>query len=442
MTILRHILCVSVLAAACGIVQAESAESITGRMCAEYEQIIRNRLWDKDGVMICYFDIKTMKPFEQAYFEKQSTSVIWQNRADFFVYEDSFCIMGIYLDMLKSRYDVTKDSKAVSEMERICRLFVDTFEDSQKIERGFHKRLYGGIGANRPWEEPLGTDQHVYVLPGCWKVYNLLSPELRNKVKHMTTESLLWYMRKGYRYIYNNYIYHEIEPVPDTMKSKMQACFEGPHALSYYLPALLWCHELTGEKRYIDDYNWMMDRYVRKASAEMHERQFNRWAGLFMAYQLAPEKDKQTWAGIVDELMIPYMTVMKRIAENNGIGPQFEKWLNPQWDAVKADTLPRTIREMVRENPDTTITDYLRYCPLMQVRDMLDYARMRPGKADIGSLKQILLCAGTPSHFAMYYDPSFSIMPENLDYYARWGMGHSYVAWVASYYRLKSMNEF
>jgi hypothetical protein len=316
------------------------------------------------------------------------------------------------------------------------------YKESQSIEPGFWRRLYGGIGAKRPWEEPLGTDQQYAILYGTWRVYDLLPEKLQADVKKATIGSLRWYMRQGYSYLYTNQIYHSIEPVPKHLQSKMTADFCGPHALSYYIPALLWCHKLTGQQRFIDDYNWMLERYIRNADAKTHEKQFSRWMGLYMAYELAPQKDKALFDGIMQELLPKYMLVMERIAKNRGIGPGFEKWLQPDWSSVTEPNIPHRPDE---DYDDVSVYSEpfqkLRYVPLCQVRDMLIYANYHPENVNLNVLRSILLYADTPAHFTIYYDPTDTIMPKPLEHLSRWMHTWSYVGWIGSYWKLRLLEK-
>lgn len=429
-----------VFAPAESIFGLSNADAQLSGMCRDYQAYIRDKCFDRDGVMIVAVDRQTFEPFTQAFWDTQKGVEVWHGRADYVQYEDSWAAMGFYLDMLRDRYAVTQAPEDLAEIERIARLCVQVFEDSQRVERGFWKRLYGGLGAKRPWEEPLGTDQHFAIVHGLWRVYDVLPESLREKVKHAVVESLLWYMRQGYRYLYVNALYHNIEPVPAHLRGKMAADFCGPHALSYYIPALLWCHELTRQKRFIDDYHWMIERYVKHATPQEHEQQFSRWVGLFMAYELAPAEDKQLFDSIMQELMPKYMDVMVRIAENNGIGPSFERWLEPDWSAVMEPNIPHRRPEAYEDvNIYSEPFAKLRYAPLTQVKDMLIYAGYHPECVDREALKRILLEADSPSHFVMYYDPTDAIMPEPLKHLSRWMHTWSYVSWAGAYWKLRLM---
>ena len=408
-------------------------------LCSQYQNYLEKYLFDVSGVPLCTLDRITNKIFDQEYYETQAylNCELFQGRADYAAYEDSWANVGMYMTALVNRYTISKETKSLDEINRMAELIVRVFDESQSIEPGFHKRLYGGIGALRKWEEPLGTDQHVFVLHGSWSCYDLLDEKMQEKIKRVTTESLLWYMRKGYRYNYRRAVLHGLEAEPGHPN-----VYAGLHALSYYIPALLWSYELTGEKRFIDDYEWLMDRYIRSADLHTHERAWVRWRGLFMASELAPEKDKKFFNQIIDNLMSRYMTVMERIADNNGIGPQYHAWLEPDWNSVMNPEV-----EQFKPDMDGSPTEHYRlgklsrYCPLVQVSDMLRYAKHFPENAELDVFMRILLAAKTPSHFCMYYDPTDSIMPKQLEYWSRSVKTHSYINWLDAYYQLRILRE-
>lgn len=407
------------------------------RMSAEYIRLYPDHFMDRDGLIYSCVDRTTMRPFTQEFYETQvwSPHAIHENRADFLAYEDTMNNMGVYLDMLKYAYLGTGDAYYLDEIHRVCRLLVRIFDKSQSIEPGFFKRPYGGLGAVRQRQEPLGTDQAYAILAGTREVYDLLEPDLQAEVKRMTVDSLLWYARQGYRYVYYHIHYHAIEAGPFD-----KGTFGGRHALSYYVPALLWCYEITGERRFIDDYHWMFDRYIRDRDLSENARAFSRWWGLLVTSELAPEEHQPFFRDLTEQMMSRYLVVLDRLAEHNSVGPGYTSWLEPDWSFVfNPPDLPDLDKEGTLRQRGDMLRSWIRYAPLMQIRDIVHYAGQRPGAVNLDTVKRVLVQADTPYHFCYYYDPTESVLPPKMRFYDRYMVPHSYSGWLGAYWRMRHM---
>lgn len=218
---------------------------------AEAEKYIHEHLFDPDGFMYSYVDVRTGKPFEESYVahfkELERNAKKWSehNRANrdpvtYWSYEDTIATAGYYMEGLILKYEVTGDEKALNEAFQIWDRYRHVYYASQIFGIGSFLRPYGGqtggFAGMQRWMEPLGTDQAGPLLCGQYAVWKHAEGARKQELADIMVRTLTWYEQQGFRYLYYKTYIHPWNP--------------GDHAGSYYLPAIAFAAKVTGDPKW------------------------------------------------------------------------------------------------------------------------------------------------------------------------------------------------
>ena len=221
------------------------------------DRYINEHLFDPDGLMYSYIDVRTGKPFEEGYAVRSarraevrteagrdgSWSVNERANSDprtYWSYEDTVVTAGCYIEALVLEYGLTGDSKSLEQAFRIWDTYKQVYYASQVYGIGSFLRPYGGRaggfeGMGR-WMEPLGTDQAGTLLRGQYALWKHAEGEDRKELADIIVKTLTWYEQQNFRYVW--------------YKSLIHTWDGAAHAGSYYLPAIAFAAKVTGEEKW------------------------------------------------------------------------------------------------------------------------------------------------------------------------------------------------
>jgi hypothetical protein len=225
----------------------------------QVERYINEHLFDPDGLMYSYVDVRTGKPFEEDYAVRSASraelkgnvrssrgkpwSIHHYANSDpvtYWSYEDTISTAGYYIEALVLKYEVTGDSKALEQAFTIWNTYKQVYYASQVYGIGSFLRPYGGrVGGfegMRRWMEPLGTDQAICLLCGQYALWKHAKGEEKKELADIIIKTLSWYEQQDFRYLYYKSLIHTWE--------------KGRHAGGYYLPAIAFAAQVTGEKKW------------------------------------------------------------------------------------------------------------------------------------------------------------------------------------------------
>ncbi|MBI4026777.1 MAG: hypothetical protein HY360_17470, partial [Verrucomicrobia bacterium] len=244
-------------------------------MSIQFDSLIAARDWlqdllrrdgpffDADGVLRGAINVRTLQPFTAEWARTQTQprqggapEPLAIDYVAAHTYEDSWDAMGNYLEYLVARHNVTREEELVHEMRRIVKMATDVYrednpddnEPAYLAKRGFFRRLYAGRHGQWPYPEILGTDQMAPLQFGLLQARDFLDSTAQRELDTVLVGALGWYLTRNFAYLYRGTAIHNIEG--------------GPHALSYYLPALVWAHRVTGNPKYLKAFHRMHEDYL------------------------------------------------------------------------------------------------------------------------------------------------------------------------------------
>jgi len=220
---------------------------------------IEEHLFDRDGFMYSYVDVRTGRPFDGEY------ALAGRNRRDagadtpwsielrpdvdpvtYWSYEDSVLTAGLYMDALVLEHELTGDAAALERAREIWRTYREVCYASQVHGEGAFLRPYGGrAGGFRglaEWAEPLGTDQASPFLSAQYALWRHAGDADREEIARLIVGALGWYERQGFRYLYYKSLIHGWDADPP---------YGTPHAGSYYFPACAFAYRATGDEKWL-----------------------------------------------------------------------------------------------------------------------------------------------------------------------------------------------
>jgi hypothetical protein len=224
-----------------------------GETISAVEAYIReNEFWDPFGVMYAYIDRFTGKPFERDFI----TPIKVPRRADidpwsYWAYEDTVETTGAYIYGLVSKYRVTGDLACLELAQAAWRSLRNIYYASQVYGIGSFLRPYGGFENMGKWTEPLGTDQASPMFGGLYFYMKYADKQTREEISDVLLKSITWYEQQGFRYLYYKNFIHEWAPLHQ-------------HAAAYYLPAIAWAAEVTGDERWRSHLDAGFERFNRQ----------------------------------------------------------------------------------------------------------------------------------------------------------------------------------
>lgn len=218
---------------------------------AQAERYINEHLFDPDGLMYSYIDVRTGKPFQEDYVahfkENVRLAKSWSanHRTDsdpvtYWSYEDTIITAGAYMQALVLKHEVTGDATALEQAFKIWDTHRHVYYVSQVYGIGSFLRPYGGFaggfaGMNR-WMEPLGTDQASVLLCGQYALWKHATGDQKRELSDIIIKTLSWYEQQDFAYVW--------------YKSFIHDWGKGGHAGSYYFPAIAFAAKVTGEEKW------------------------------------------------------------------------------------------------------------------------------------------------------------------------------------------------
>jgi len=414
--------------------------------------------FDKDGVLRCAINARTLKPFTADWAKTQKQPKPPEPYGiDYLAgvnYEDTWDTTGNYLTYLAARYEVTAEKHLIDEMARMVTMAIEVYREDNPpgmpewlAAKGFFRRLYGGRYGKWPHPEILGTDQMAPLMFGLLQTKPYLNEDTRKELDEVLTGILGWYMRRNFAYLYRGRTIHNIEG--------------GSHALSYYIPALLHAYKATGEAKYLKKYERLHEDYMYNPEFYLSTYEMPyiqsfpapedrmmwlhaalRWcAWVPWLYMNAPNKSYYEF--LFDEF-VEWNTRLLKNTLPEGLGHDYDNL---------APTTRRYPREWLKKLPeisedsdshdgfDYNYISYGRMPPLRKVREHTYFAIVQPEKVDITPVAEILRRCNTPDHFTYFYDPDDELP---VKYQIRSYVLHAQfvTAWLTAYWRLKKSDVF
>ena len=210
-----------------------------GRIAGELDSYIDSTgFWDPSGLMYAYIDVSTGRPFEPEFI----TNTKVPRRADvdpwaWWTYEDTVESTGVYIDGLIRKYRVTGDAACLDRARSAWESLRNIYYASQVYGIGSFLRPYGGFEGMGRFVEPLGTDQASPMFSGLYFYMRYADDQTRAEIADIMLKTLTWYEQQGFKYFYYKNFIHHWEPATQ-------------HAAAYYLPAIAWAAQVTGEDRW------------------------------------------------------------------------------------------------------------------------------------------------------------------------------------------------
>lgn len=215
---------------------------------------IEAKLFDAQGIMYSGVDAMTGEPLARDFI----TPMKVPRRADidpwaYWTYEDSIMGMGQYIDALVLEHEVTGAAAALERCASLWRVVRNVFSASQVHGIGSFLRPYGGYVQMHDFLEPLGTDQAGPLFHGLYRYLPHADALTRRRIEDVLLKTLGWYEQQGFEYFYYKFMIHSWEPG------------EGPviHNASYYLPAIAWAAQRTGDAKWRDHLDERVARFTR-----------------------------------------------------------------------------------------------------------------------------------------------------------------------------------
>lgn len=217
------------------------------------EQYAATHLFDESGLMMSTIDSQTGCPFERDFITEEKVP----RRAMFdpwswWTYEDSVMTAGHYIDGLVMKYEMTGNENALQRAKEVWSVYLDVSYQSQAYGGvGCFLRPYGGFDEMEKFGEPLGTDQAAPLFHGVYKLMNHVDGEEREEMSRIMINMLKWYADQGYAYRYYKFQQHYWQPPGHH------------HASSFYLPAIAFAAQETGEKRWQKELEFYLNRQLQ-----------------------------------------------------------------------------------------------------------------------------------------------------------------------------------
>jgi len=397
------------------------------------EAYIATNLFDPVGLMYSGIDSHTNKPFARDFITPRKVP----RRAAFdpwsyWTYEDSVMSMGLYLDGLVLQYEVTDDAACLQRAQRLWTVIERVYSASQVYGIGSFLRPYGGFLTMGQFMEPLGTDQASPLFSGLYRYLPHLHGDHAADVRRVMLDTLKWYERQGFKYLYYKAFIH------GSMRS---TC----HSNSYFLPAVAWAAAVEPDDprwgRYLDlRLGLYADGSAKLQPAAGHPT-FNWGSDLGIL--------RQTLGSRFDEVFTPALLAEAYAALNDILAgyeqPGFFKRFCPE--SADPDFRPSV-------DPDFDPEDVVRHLghayyatrhhgrslPRHEHHLLLALASVghRPGETLSRAAELLALRSRVPEDFTDWIAEDYEKLPETVHIYAR-SVGVTMVGWWHDYWLLRSL---
>lgn len=412
------------------------------QLCINFEDYLYKHFFDEDGILLSYIDKKTGKPFD---FEYINTQKLWkipcERLEEYHAYEDSMMNYGFYLTYLYEKYNATGDCKVLEQMKQTMEMIFKIYEISQQIENGFFGRPYGGLNRIVHNKEPLGTDQIAPLLSGVGLYRNIASDIEKRKIDQMVVDSLEWYRKQGYQYLWYKFFIHKY-----TDKNMS-------HALNFYLPCAYWAYNFTGDIKYYEDYKKFYEYIFYNLSK--HEISFTFRFRYWLFWLAENTEDRVFWKDILRNVIRLDRKLFKNIREENEYYDaylyydyfldEFNMFIADDGYSYKPSKDNPDGKKFVElKNLDTFgyISGYLRMVPSSVLANIAKYVMYTgENKEDISRVKEILAIHDSIERFTEIYLPEEVEIPESKTTPVRALASKHVIHWLIAYWRVKQIEK-
>lgn len=412
--------------------------------------------FDADGVLRSAINVRTLSPFtaEWAKTQTQFTNPDepWSDYVAGISYEDSWESFGEYLEYVTARYAVTGEKKLLDDARRVVRLVIDVYSEDNPVglqeweaRKGFFRRLFGGRYATLPRPVLLGTDQMNPLMFGLLEAGALIEPPLQKELETVLVGMLDYYVRRNFAYEHRATAIYNIE--------------NSPLGLSYFLPALVWAHKVTGNGKYMRAYERLHQDFMYNPdyflgayempyieSIPAKEDRFLwihnalRWT-MWIPWLRQHAPNTRYYEFLFDEFL-EFNTRLLRNTLPRGLGHDYDN-LAPTSRRYPEEWLDQPVTPTGEVGCDgSDIYSVLTHAclpPLRRVREHAYFALAKPGAVDVSPVLQILRCCDSPDHFTYWYDPEDKVVPPQMRHRSHSLQAQFVCSWLAAYWRLRKL---
>ncbi len=391
------------------------------------ERYINEHLFDPDGLMYSYIDVRTGKRIDPATVEHLRRPFRGHDDpATYWSHEDSILVGGLYMEALVLKHEVTGDVAALEQAFRMWNAYKLVYYASQVYGIGSFLRPYGGFSGGFEgmirWAEPLGTDQASPLLSAQYALRRHAADPDRREIADIAVKTLSWYEQQDFRYLWYKSLMH-------LWQSGQQ------HAGSYYLPALAFAARVTGEAKWRELFEEKLRLFDDPSCYNVYES-FN-WGGdlIMLADLLGPRFIEAFPAAM--------------------LGHGYQKWSEQR----ATYSMPGMVRYVCHQNPEVFEPDFRPFkIPIGHPNldaCVIHQGRERPGSGAgshflcalaaldyPGALEEALEVAGVfkrvPEDFTIFLAEDHDLLPEDgmTRLQARL-VGGGMVGWYRNYWRLR-----
>ncbi|MBI4025255.1 MAG: hypothetical protein HY360_09770 [Verrucomicrobia bacterium] len=229
--------------------------------------------------------------------------------------------------------------------------------------------------------------------------------------------------------------------------------------MSYYLPALVWAHRVTGDPKYLkafhrmhEDYLYNPDWYLagyempgvptRSAPQDRLHRLHAalRWSA-WVAWLSVHAPNANYYQHLFDEFAV-WNTRLLRNTLPSGFGHDYDN-MAPTTAAYPEEWIDQPLPAGGTVGHDGldiyAAIGRARIVPFRKLRAHSYFALVKMDAVDVTVISAILSCCRTPDHFTYWYDPEDKIVPPHLNHRS-WSLQSQFVtAWLTAYWRLRGM---
>ena len=393
-----------------------------GRVADELEQYIDGRLFDPFGIAMSGIDSHTGRPYERDFI----TPVKVPRRAAFdtwtyWTYEDAVMQMGLYIHAQVLKHDATGDEACIEKARACWEVLHNVYSCSQIHGIGSFLRPYGGYDEMHKFLEPLGTDQASPMFTGLFHFMKHADAHTREIITDVLLRTLTWYEQQGFSYFYYKSFIHGWEPDHSL----------SIHACSYYIPAIAWAANVTGEQK------WR--RYLDARLPKFTEKQYPlpqafHWGGLPTLREIMRERfDEVFTKDLIDagharcgEMLAEYDEpgMTKRFCPESK-EPGFEPSVDPNFNAAEG----LGFRYFQTRHGGRTR-------PRHETHFLVALTEMGCDGAFEQAVDLLALRQRVPADFTSMLAEDYEALPETVHLYAR-SVGIGMVAWWRDYWSLR-----
>lgn len=401
----------------------------------DVQKYIEQHLFDKRGIMYSGINYKTGKPFEKEFITPVKTCRrAYFDPWSYWTYEDSVMTMGLFMDGLILKYEITKDSSCLSKAEEIWKVIKQIYSSSQIHGIGSFLRPYGGFEIMHKFMEPLGTDQASPLFSALYRYQSYAESKTCEDMKRVMLNTLLWYEQQGFEYFYYKTFIHQYAP----------EVRHRDHANSYYLPAIAWAaknfpEDKRWERHLNERLGYFIDKqYIMYQRGSYQQPAFCWGSDMDVLYKILGTRFFEVFnEEILEEAYIAVKEVINSYSEPGIVRRICPESANPDFQAsIKLDT-----DEGLGDGYSQT-RHHGRSRPRLEIDFLL-------GLASVGYKAQecirqatglLALRSSVPADFTQILSEDYDRLPETVHLYAC-SVGELMVDWWRNYWLLRNIQK-